>query len=121
MQLTNSFDSSHLSSTSFFPCGVCARAAIRFLVGNKSDLPRAVNEHTMSTFASSHDCEEALVVSARTGEGVADILSQVSERLLWRYKEAQKDIQASWMDDTINVYQGEEVPGLKPQGGKGCC
>ncbi|RUS81167.1 hypothetical protein EGW08_011075, partial [Elysia chlorotica] len=41
--------------------------SLRFLVGNKSDLPRAVADHTMTTFASSHDCEGAFVVSARTG------------------------------------------------------
>ncbi|RUS81166.1 hypothetical protein EGW08_011074, partial [Elysia chlorotica] len=67
-----------------------APSALRFLVGNKSDLPRAVADHTMTTFASSHDCEGAFVVSARTGENVGDILPQVSEQLLWRYNKAQK-------------------------------
>lgn len=98
-----------------------APTAVRFLVGNKSDLPLAVNDYTLSNFASSHECEEAFVVSAKTGEGVAGILSQVSEQLLWRYKEAQKDQEGSWMDDTVNIYKGEDIPGLKSQAGSGCC
>ncbi|KAK3757634.1 hypothetical protein RRG08_000149 [Elysia crispata] len=98
-----------------------APTAIRFLVGNKSDLPRAVADSTMTTFASSHDCDGAFVVSARTGENVANILPQVAERLLWRYNKARQDLEASWMDDTVNVYRGEEIPGHHAQGTQGCC
>ncbi|GFO25434.1 ras-related protein rab [Plakobranchus ocellatus] len=98
-----------------------APTALRFLIGNKSDLPCSVAEDTVNTFASSHDCEEAFVVSARTGEGVANILPHVSERLLWRYNQLQKDLETSWLDDKVNVYKGEDIPGHHTHGKQACC
>uniref|UniRef100_A0A0B6ZNC9 Uncharacterized protein n=1 Tax=Arion vulgaris TaxID=1028688 RepID=A0A0B6ZNC9_9EUPU len=81
-----------------------APTAQRFLVGNKIDMDRLVSQETMEHFASSHDCEFVFLTSAKTGQGIADVLKTVAQHLLNFHKKTYENNNL-WLECSVHVNQ----------------
>ncbi|XP_060074186.1 ras-related protein Rab-35-like [Ylistrum balloti] len=60
--------------------------ALRFIMGNKSDLERNVITDSTENFRYAHNCECVLPVSALTGEGIDNALTIIATKLMGAYK-----------------------------------
>ncbi|BFZ13119.1 hypothetical protein BsWGS_16158 [Bradybaena similaris] len=94
-----------------------APTAQRFLIGNKIDKDWLVSQETAEHFAAFHNCEFVFLTSAKTGQGISDVLSTVAKRLLSSYKKTSYEIDNSWLGHSIHVNSGQ----YDQHRSTGCC
>ncbi|XP_059147781.1 ras-related protein Rab-43-like [Physella acuta] len=92
-----------------------APTALRFLLGNKTDLGRAVSQDVVASFATNHNCESAFMASAKTGEGISNAFQVIAHKLFSLHKTRSEEQQNSWLSTSVHVNQGK--PNIK----SGCC
>ncbi|XP_067651542.1 ras-related protein Rab-35-like isoform X1 [Haliotis asinina] len=91
-------------STDFAP------TALKFLVGNKTDLESYVDKKSVHNFGMGHSCDSAYLISAKTGDGVEEAISSIGVKLLKGYRESE--MTQSWLQD-------DNLP--KPDSKSSCC
>ncbi|XP_062588404.1 ras-related protein RabC-like [Saccostrea cucullata] len=63
-------------------CTNHAPKALKFLIGNKSDLERLIPVESVDNFATAFDCENTYFISAKTGSGIEESFQRIGERLM---------------------------------------
>ncbi|CAG5135901.1 unnamed protein product [Candidula unifasciata] len=94
-----------------------APTAQRFLIGNKVDKDQLVSQEAAQHFAAFHNCEFVFMTSAKTGQGISEVLSTVGQHLLSRHKKASYEKDNSWLEHSIYVNSGQH----SQNGSTSCC
>ncbi|XP_022319744.2 ras-related protein Rab-1-like [Crassostrea virginica] len=63
-------------------CTLHAPKALKFLVGNKTDLERLIPAESIDNFSAAFECEYTYLVSAKTGAGIDESFQRIGERLM---------------------------------------
>ncbi|XP_048763661.1 ras-related protein Rab-1-like [Ostrea edulis] len=63
-------------------CSRHAPKALKFLIGNKTDLERLIPVENIDNFAAGFECEDTYFMSAKTGAGVDESFQRIGERLM---------------------------------------
>lgn len=94
-----------------------APAAVKFLVGNKADLHKAVLPEAIQAFAHAHNCQAAFLTSAKTREGLDGALASLGVHLMEKYDRHshRKDEDRLWREGSGMHVHGDENRGSK------CC
>ncbi|KAH9507645.1 GTP-binding protein of the rab [Bulinus truncatus] len=83
-----------------------APTALRYLVGNKSDLDTTPSLHLVEHCARCLGCEYVFSVSAKTGQGFLDLLNLVCKSLVSSKYQTVYEESNSWTEHSIHVNNG---------------
>ncbi|XP_013396527.1 ras-related protein Rab-1C [Lingula anatina] len=93
--------------------GSFSPAALKILIGNKSDLYSSVASDTIKDFAAVYDCDLVLRLSSKTGEGFKEAAEKIAAKLLAEFKSKQTIPRALFGKGTI--VDLTDQPGAGPQ------
>ncbi|XP_011425085.2 ras-related protein RabC [Magallana gigas] len=84
-------------------CSQYAPNALKFLIGNKSDLENLIPSESVDNFSAAFECEYTYLFSAKTGNGVEESFERIGERLMDVFNTPL--IIESQYNDTIEITQ----------------
>jgi len=80
-----------------------APTALKFVLLNKNDLELQLHTHLVTAFADRNDCTHVFSTSAKTGQGVGEMIDKVGQHLLRKYRQEKLDTNNSWTNQSIHV------------------
>ncbi|KAK0060829.1 ras-related protein Rab-13 [Biomphalaria pfeifferi] len=85
-----------------------APEALRFVIGNKHDLHCGLPKQTLEQVAYTIGCECVFTTSAKTGEGILNLLDNVCQSLVSAHNLKQYQAVNSWQEQSIHVNNGNK-------------
>ncbi|KAH9507640.1 Ras- protein RABE1e [Bulinus truncatus] len=95
--------------------GEHAPKALRYLVGNKTDLESGLSKTMVETHAGKNECDCVFYVSAKTGQGFLSLLDTVCKNLLCR------QFQLQYKNSNSNEPQSLDINNENVKKNSSCC